>query len=147
MHLMRIPFFFLVSVLLATIGITACAKEETTVTSEDASDFQHVALIFTQALAARDYDAAYAMTSHQYRSQAGVAQLRADFEAIVPLDWGPMDPIAVGEIMTSWPGKLPSDLGWAYVIIGGDVYSEAVTVVVSLEQGEARIRDVEFGRP
>jgi hypothetical protein len=49
--------------------------------------------------------------------------------------------------MTSWPSKQPSDIGWAYVSIGGDVYSEAVTVVVTSEQGEAKIREVEFGRP
>jgi hypothetical protein len=49
--------------------------------------------------------------------------------------------------MTSWPGKQPADLGWAFVSIGGDVYSEAVIVVVTSENGEARIREVEFGRP
>ena len=30
---------------------------------------------------------------------------------------------------------------------GGDVYSEAITVVVTLEEGELRVRTVEFGRP
>ena len=115
--------------------------------SEDTSDFRHIALEFTQSLAARDYEKAYAMTSHQYRSQTTVEQLRADFETIVPTDWGPMDPIEVGETMTSWPAKRPSDIGWAYVSIGGDVYSEAVTVVVTSEQGGAKIRDIEFGRP
>jgi hypothetical protein len=49
--------------------------------------------------------------------------------------------------MESWPGHESGDLGWAYVSIGGDVYSEAVTVVVALEDGESRIRSVEFGRP
>jgi hypothetical protein len=49
--------------------------------------------------------------------------------------------------MTSWPDKQPADLGWAYVSIGGDVYSEAVTVVVTSEEGTPRVRAVEFGRP
>jgi hypothetical protein len=31
--------------------------------------------------------------------------------------------------------------------MGGDMYSEAVTVVVTLDEGELRIRTVEFGRP
>jgi hypothetical protein len=47
----------------------------------------------------------------------------------------------------SGAGKEPSDVGWAYVSVGGDVYSEAVTVVVTLEEGELRGRTVEFGRP
>jgi hypothetical protein len=47
----------------------------------------------------------------------------------------------------SGAGKEPSDVGWAYVSVGGDVYSEAVTVVVTLEEGELRVRTVEFGRP
>ena len=49
--------------------------------------------------------------------------------------------------MTSWPAKQPSDVGWAYVGIGGELYSEAVIVVVTSENGEAKIREVEFGRP
>jgi hypothetical protein len=49
--------------------------------------------------------------------------------------------------MESWPGKEPSDVGWVYVGIGGDVYSEAVTVVVTLEDGELKVRTVEYGRP
>jgi hypothetical protein len=49
--------------------------------------------------------------------------------------------------MEDWPGREPSDVGWAYVSVGGDEYSEAVTVVVTLEEGELRVRTVEFGRP
>lgn len=37
--------------------------------------------------------------------------------------------------------------GWVYVSIGGDVYSEAVTVVVTMDDESLRVRDVEFGRP
>jgi hypothetical protein len=46
-----------------------------------------------------------------------------------------------------WPGRESSDAGWAYVSVGGDVYSEAVTLVVTMEDGDLRIRTVEFGRP
>ena len=31
--------------------------------------------------------------------------------------------------------------------VGGDVYSEAVTVVVTREEGGLKVRAVEFGRP
>jgi hypothetical protein len=106
-----------------------------------------VALKFTNALAARDYAGAHAMTSRAYRSAMSVDELKAAFEAIVPTDWGAIGPIETGETLGNWPGRQPSDLGWVYVSIGGDVYSEAVIVIVTLEDGQARIREVEFGRP
>ncbi len=145
--IMKIPSFVLVTLCVATIAITACSGEETANPSENPPGFRHTALEFARSLVARDYEEAYAMMSHQCRNQTTVERLRADFEAIVPPDWGPMAPVEVGETMTNWPGKHPSDLGWAYVSIGGDVYSEAVTIIVTSEQREAKIRDVEFGRP
>ena len=113
----------------------------------NASDYRQVALEFAKALATRQYASAYAMTSREYQQESTLDQLRANFEAIVPSDWGAADPIEVGQTMTEWPGLRPSDLGWVYVSIGGEVYSEALTVVVTLDDGAARIRAVEFGRP
>lgn len=111
------------------------------------ADYGQVALEFARSLAAREYPKAYAMMSQGYRQTGTVDELRSGFEAIVPPNWGPIGPIEVGQTMTSWPGKQPADVGWAYVSIGGDLYSEAVIVVVTSENGEARIREVEFGRP
>ena len=73
--------------------------------------------------------------------------MRAAFEAIVPTDWKTIGPVEVGETMEDWPGRKPSDVGRAYVSVGGDAYSEAVTVVVTLEEKALRVRTVEFGRP
>ena len=129
------------------IALVACSNEESSTSSARASDYRRVALQFTQSLAARDYPQAYAMTAQEYRRRNTVDQLRTAFEAIVPTDWGAIGPIEVGQTMTSWPRKQPSDVGWAYVSIGGNVYSEAVTVVVTSENGEQKIREVEFGRP
>jgi len=111
------------------------------------SDYRHVALQFAKLLAQRDYAAAYTMTSRDYRQRMTVEQLHKAFEKIVPTDWGPIEPIEVGETMTSWPGRQAPDLGWAYVSLGGDVYSEAIIVIVTAENGESKIREVEFGRP
>lgn len=131
--------------LFAALALVACSREGPEVPS--GTDYRQVALEFAQALAARDYAKAHAMTSDAYRKRMTVDQLRAAFEAIVPTDWGTVGPVAVGETMTTWPDKQPADLGWAYVSIGGDVYSEAVTVVIASENGAARIRHAEFGRP
>ena len=114
---------------------------------ENTSEYTQVALAFTRALASRYYPAAYAMTSKQYRQDTSLEAMASAFEAIVPTDWGTADPIDVGLTMEDWPGKLAPDVGWVYVGIGGDVYSEAVTVVITLEDEELRVRTVEFGRP
>ena len=129
------------------VVLVACSREETVTSPTSASDYRQVALQFTQSLAARDYERAYAMTAQEYRSKNNIDQLRAAFEAIIPIDWGAVGPIEVGHTMTSWPGKQPSDVGWVYVSIGGNVYSEASTVIVMSENGEQRIREVQFGRP
>jgi hypothetical protein len=110
-------------------------------------DYRRVGLAFAQALATRDYDVAYALTSKEYRDSTSLKTLQAAFESIVPVDWKTVGPIEVGQTMEDWPGREPSDVGWAYVSVGGDVYSEALTVVVTLEAGELRVRTVEFGRP
>lgn len=115
--------------------------------SDNTSDYQQAALEFARSLAARDYPAAHAMTSRSFQAVTSPGQLKNAFESIVPLDWGPVEPVELGETMTSWPGKQATDLGWVYVSIGGDVYSEAVSVIVMSENGSARIREVEFGRP
>jgi hypothetical protein len=110
-------------------------------------DYPGVGLAFARALARRDYPAAYAMTSGEYRSRTTMADMQAAFEAIVPMDSPMAGSVEVGLTMETWPDKQPSDVGWAYVSIGGDVYSEAVIVVVAQEAGTLKIRTVEFGRP
>jgi hypothetical protein len=134
-------------VVLTAILFAGCSREEARLAESGSSDFRAVALEFTKALATRDYDGAYAMTSRDFQSGMSKDQMQAAFEAIVPLDWGAVGPIETGETLASWPGKQPADLGWVYVSIGGDVYSEALIVIVALEDGNARIREVEFGRP
>lgn len=138
---------FSVTLMVAAILGVGCSREEPTTPSGGARDHGQVALEFARSLAAREYPKAYAMMSHGYRQERTVDELQIGFEAIVPRAWGAIGPIEVGQTMTSWPGKQPDDVGWAYVSIGGEAYSEAVIVIVTSENGEARIREVEFGRP
>ena len=115
--------------------------------SETNHDCTAVALSFAQHLANRSYESAYALTTQQYQADVALEQMQEEFEEIIPEDWGEVAPIEVGETMQSWPQQQASDLMWLYVSLGGDVYSEAVTVVVALEDDQPRIRTVEFGRP
>ena len=131
---------------LVVILASSCTKQESDKSTEKV-DYRQVALEFTKSLATRDYAKAYAMAAEEYRKRTSLDQMQTAFEAIVPTDWGKIGAIQVGDTMTTWPTKKPSDLGRAYVSIGGDVYSEAVVVVVTLDSGEPKIREVEFGRP
>ena len=112
-----------------------------------AGDYKEVALAFTKALANRDYGAAYALTSTEYRTSTSLEDTQAAFETIVPIDWTHVGPVEIGETMEDWPGKQPSDVGWAYMSVGGDEYSEAIILVVALEGDVLSVRTVEFGRP
>ena len=143
LHSLALLFLF------GCILFAGCSNQNAQLTEPSAADFRNVALQFAKALAARDYSGAYAMTSQEFRGRMSQAEMQAGFEAIVPLDWGPIDPIEVTGTLTEWrlPEKQPSDLGWVYVTIGGMAYSEAVIVVVTMEDGAPRIRTVEFGRP
>ena len=109
--------------------------------------FVVMALDFARALTSRDYASAYAMTSRDYQRRVPIEDVRASFEALLPAEFGDVTSVEIGLTMASWPDKQPSDVGWAYVSIGGDVYSEAVIVVVTAEDGSLKVRDVTFGRP
>jgi len=111
------------------------------------SDAEKIALQFVRALASREYARAHALATREFQERNTVASLQNSFETIVPLDWGPVEPIEAGETMGDWPDKKAGDLAWVYVSIGGDVYSEAVIVIVAEEAGAAKIREVEYGRP
>jgi hypothetical protein len=112
-----------------------------------ANDYTGAALRFVTALTKRDFAAAYELTSTDYRSRVSLASMQAAFDAIVPEDFGPIASVEVGHTMEDWPDRRPSDAGWVYVSIAGAMYSEAVTVVVTSEQGSLKIREAEFGRP
>ena len=106
-----------------------------------------VATAFVTALGARDYAAAYALTSETYRNENSLGAMRDAFELVVPPDWGPVGPIMVAETLADWPGKQEGDVAWVFVSVGGDMYSEAVTVVITREGSGLKVRSAEFGRP
>lgn len=133
--------------ILIAILATACSKDGTRTSGKDEAQYHEVALAFTKALAARDYPAAYALTGREYQNHTSLQAMQAAFERVVPRDWKTVGPIQVTETMPDWPGKTAVDVGWAYVTIGGDVYSEGVTVTVARAVDGLRVRTVAFGRP
>ncbi len=132
--------------IVASALLLGCSERKAPMPEGPAQDYSSIGLEFVKALASREYPTAYAMTSSDYQRSTTLDQMRLAFEAIVPTDWR-AGTVEVGQTMQTWPDKKASDVGWVYVGIGGDVYSEAVTVIVMLESGAPKIRTVEFGRP
>src|SRR5215203_2565044 len=106
-----------------------------------------VALAFAQALVAEDYRGAYGMLASSLRERFPPPFLKAKYERMIEYGEGLPNFVGVMGILDDWPGKQKEDVGWAYVAIGGDTFSEAVAVVVALEQGQRVIREIEWGRP
>jgi hypothetical protein len=127
--------------------MSGCGSAPSTKPGVSVGEFSAAAKEFTRALCAREYDRAYEMTSARFRQGSDRDKLKTDFEAIVPLDWGETDPLEVTQTLTSWPSKRASDVGWAYVGISGETYSEGLTIVIELENHALRVAEVEFGRP
>ena len=122
----------------------SCSKQENTMSLQDAKD---MALKYSKLMSSRKYNDAYEMTSKSFKEAFSVKEMQSSFEYMIPNDWGEVIPIEVGETMTNWPAKKLSDIAWVYVILGGDVYSEALTLIVTSEDNILKIRDVEYGRP
>lgn len=130
-----------------TLVLFGCSKEGNGVQNISTDNYENIAFEFTVALTKRDYTKAYSMTSKEFKNHTTIEVMKNTFERIVPLDWGTMGPIELGETMTDWPDKRPTDLGWVYVSIGGDMYSEAIIAIVSVEDNSLKVREVEYGRP
>ena len=102
---------------------------------------KRLAVAFARALAGRDYEQAYGMLSAGAQSRTAREALRADFEAMIPPEFGEVNPIELLELPEA------AEL-FVYVVLGGPVYSEAVMVEgFTAEDGTPKIYRFQFGRP
>lgn len=60
---------------------------------------------------------------------------------------GAPDSVELISTIDAWRDRHENDLGWAYVAISGDGFSEAVTAVVAKEAHRTVVRSLEWGRP
>jgi len=102
---------------------------------------------FAQALVAGRYDDAHSMLATNLQTKIARNELRARYEQMVEYGTGPVTVDGFTQAMDDWPDKHDNDAGWVYVSISGEDYAEAVTVIVSVEGEELKIRDIEWGRP
>ena len=100
-----------------------------------------LAVTFARTLVAKDYEQAYNMLSPGARSRITREALQTDFEAMIPPEFGEVSSIELLELPEA------AEL-FVYVVLGGEVYSEAVIVEgFTAEDGTPRIDRFQFGRP
>lgn len=104
---------------------------------------------FAQALVTGDYAAAHTYLSQQTQAACSPADLAQHYTNMTEYGSGPgqLDGHVQYEDMADWATRQNGDLGWVYISISGEDFLEAVTVIVSDEQGSPKIRQIEWGRP
>jgi len=108
-----------------------------------------VAEQFGRSIAQGDYAAAHSLLTKGARAAHSPADLRQAAEQMIARGGGPITDVAlVSEcILEDWSNKQESDVGYVYVALNGDGFCEAVTVTLTREADEIRIRQLEWGRP
>lgn len=102
---------------------------------------------FAAALVAGQFEQAHAMLTAAAKQQWSVDDLEEEFTGMVDYFETPPTQVEIMQVMTDWPDKAAGDIGWAYAAISDEGDSEAVTVVVTAENGVPLIRSIEWGRP
>lgn len=108
------------------------------------SETEHgkLALEFANALVSGDYSFARSLI---HLSEE--VDLEAEFMEMIEYGDGPVTNVEVMNEMVSWPASQDDGIGWAYVALVGEGFSEALAVVVSKLNGSVKITDIEWGRP
>ena len=109
--------------------------------------YKKIAYNFANALANENYTDAFKLLGSNIGALWSPQKLKASYEKMIEYGEGSATNVEVIESMDDWPDKKGDDIGWAYVAIEGSDFTEAVTVIVSKENGDYRIRDIEWGRP
>lgn len=111
------------------------------------SEHGKVAFQFASAIANSNFPEAYGLLSEEQQNEQSPEMLEEGFKKMIEYRKGPVRHIELINEMMEWPAKEAHDVGWAYVAILGDEFSEAVSVVVSEENTQYKIRKIEWGRP
>jgi len=112
-----------------------------------AAAYAILAVDFASALVESDFARAHTMLSAAERGRSSADHLRRSYEGMIEYGGAPATDVELITTLDDWTDREVDDLGWAYVAICGDGYSEAVTVIVAQENRVPVIRAIEWGRP
>jgi len=112
-----------------------------------------IAQTFAELLVDGDFKGAHSMLAKELKRRLKAADLEREYTNMIG-QYGeegeelPDDlEVVVMSSETGMPDMHPQDVGWVYVSIGGDGFSEAIAVTVTQEDDEMKIRTLEWGRP
>ncbi len=128
--------------------LVSCSGGATDVTSSEKRITVETGRQFARYLVSGSYAEARSLLTQKLQKAYSPEDLAAHFRKMTEYWEG--QPAKVGdhfEFMDEWPARGPTDLGWVYISISSDDYLEAVTVVVTDEDGAPKIREIEWGRP
>ena len=103
---------------------------------------EQIASEFAKELAGGNFEKA-----NSFLSDTATANLEQEYNDMIEYGDGPATLVEVMSQMEDWPAKTKDDIGWVYVALAGEGFSEAVTVIVSRVEGELKITTIEWGRP
>lgn len=102
---------------------------------------------FARALSLGQFDVAHSLLTEGEKAQLSEASLKKEYLGMIDYGHCAANHVEVMQAHTSWSQKKEGDIGWAYVAIAGDNFSEAVAVVVTRTPVGIGIRSIEWGRP
>jgi hypothetical protein len=104
---------------------------------------------FGDLIANEDYVAAHALLTTEARTVHTAQEMRRRSESMRRYAPGPFRNMEVLEefMLEDWPEKQPADVASIYISLEGDDFCEAVSIIVMHQDGDLRIRDLEWGRP
>ncbi|MFI8688974.1 hypothetical protein ACIGHJ_14400 [Stutzerimonas kunmingensis] len=137
----------LLSITLIALSLSACFEEAPQANPRAKGVTVSTATSFARALVSSNFTEAHALLSRQAQQRYSAAQLQQAYADMTSYGDGPGAVDGHVGFMDDWPARQSQDIGWAYVSITGPGFIEAVTVVVAEENGAAKIREIEWGRP
>ena len=102
---------------------------------------------FASALVENRYSDACSMLTAELQKSWPPEKLESRYKEMIAYGGEPVIVDGHTAFMDNWPDKKTGDIGWVYVSVSGNTFGEAVTLIVTIEMGEPKIRNIEWGRP
>src|SRR6266404_6252409 len=101
---------------------------------------------FGDLIAREDYESAHELLTKQAQGLHTAQEMRSRSEGMRRYAPGPFRNFLVMEefMLEDWPAKQDGDVASIYISLEGDNFCEAVSVIVAQEDGDLRIRDLEW---
>ena len=133
--------------LLLLAALTACGGEKRPL-PRSGQAYNTFAVMFAEALNRREYAGAHAMLMPAQAAKVSAAQLKSDFESLVPASVTGLRAQAIGEPLTEWPDQALTDTAIVYVTIEGSGLEEfeAITLTLGEDAGQQKVSAIEYGR-